>query len=110
MIDMHGTFDFATGLNLVFQRGSFMEEACENTKGAMLALLGGLAPHAGLGARAQPAGDGAADVDLDVGVAAGERLCIGVHGDELDPAESGIDHAVDSVDSTAADTNDFHNG
>lgn len=36
-----GTFDFATGLNLVFQRGSFMEEACENTKGAMLALLGG---------------------------------------------------------------------
>jgi [acyl-carrier-protein] S-malonyltransferase len=36
-----GTFNFATGLNLVFQRGSFMEEACENTKGAMLALLGG---------------------------------------------------------------------
>jgi [acyl-carrier-protein] S-malonyltransferase len=36
-----GTFDFATGLNLVFQRGRFMEEACENTKGAMLALLGG---------------------------------------------------------------------
>ncbi len=36
-----GTFDFATGLNLVFQRGSFMEEACENTKGAMLAMLGG---------------------------------------------------------------------
>jgi [acyl-carrier-protein] S-malonyltransferase len=36
-----GTFDFATGLNLVFQRGSFMEEACLNTQGAMLALLGG---------------------------------------------------------------------
>jgi [acyl-carrier-protein] S-malonyltransferase len=36
-----GTFDFATGLNLVFQRGSFMEEACENTQGAMLAMLGG---------------------------------------------------------------------
>lgn len=36
-----GTFDFATGLNLVFQRGSFMEEACENTHGAMLAMLGG---------------------------------------------------------------------
>jgi len=27
-----GTFDFATGLNLVFQRGSFMEQACEQTK------------------------------------------------------------------------------
>lgn len=36
-----GTFDFATGLNLVFQRGSFMEEACEQTRGTMLALLGG---------------------------------------------------------------------
>jgi len=36
-----GTFDFATGLYLVFQRGSFMEEACQNTQGAMLALLGG---------------------------------------------------------------------
>ncbi|WP_395752178.1 ACP S-malonyltransferase [Prosthecobacter sp.] len=36
-----GTFDFATGLDLVFQRGSFMEEACENTKGAMVAMLGG---------------------------------------------------------------------
>lgn len=36
-----GTFDFATGLNLVFQRGSFMEEACESTKGAMLAMIGG---------------------------------------------------------------------
>jgi [acyl-carrier-protein] S-malonyltransferase len=36
-----GTFDFATGLQLVFQRGSFMEQACESTQGAMLALLGG---------------------------------------------------------------------
>lgn len=36
-----GSFDFATGLNLVFQRGSFMEEACEATEGAMLACLGG---------------------------------------------------------------------
>ncbi|MEN3941813.1 ACP S-malonyltransferase [Prosthecobacter sp. SYSU 5D2] len=36
-----GTFDFATGLNLVFQRGSFMEEACNSTRGAMLAMIGG---------------------------------------------------------------------
>jgi [acyl-carrier-protein] S-malonyltransferase len=36
-----GTFDFATGLNLVFQRGSFMEEACQQTEGAMLAMIGG---------------------------------------------------------------------
>ena len=36
-----GTFDFATGLKLVFQRGSFMEEACNSTQGAMVAMLGG---------------------------------------------------------------------
>jgi [acyl-carrier-protein] S-malonyltransferase len=36
-----GTFDFETGLKLVFQRGSFMEEACEQTKGGMAALIGG---------------------------------------------------------------------
>lgn len=36
-----GTFDFETGLKLVFQRGTFMEEACEETKGSMAALIGG---------------------------------------------------------------------
>ena len=36
-----GTFDFATGLKLVFQRGSFMEQACEETQGSMAAMIGG---------------------------------------------------------------------
>ena len=36
-----GTFDFATGLKLVQQRGTFMEEACEQTRGSMAAMLGG---------------------------------------------------------------------
>jgi [acyl-carrier-protein] S-malonyltransferase len=36
-----GTFDFETGLRLVWQRGLFMEEACEQTKGAMAAMIGG---------------------------------------------------------------------
>lgn len=36
-----GTFDFETGLSLVFQRGSFMEEACDATRGAMVAMIGG---------------------------------------------------------------------
>ncbi len=36
-----GTFGFAAGLQLVFQRGSFMEEACNSTRGTMAALLGG---------------------------------------------------------------------
>jgi [acyl-carrier-protein] S-malonyltransferase len=35
-----GTFDFATGLKLVEQRGQFMEEACAATAGAMAAMIG----------------------------------------------------------------------
>jgi [acyl-carrier-protein] S-malonyltransferase len=34
------TFDFATGLKLVEQRGSFMEAACNATAGAMAAMIG----------------------------------------------------------------------
>jgi [acyl-carrier-protein] S-malonyltransferase len=36
-----GTFDFETGLRLVYQRGTFMEEACEQTRGSMAAMIGG---------------------------------------------------------------------
>ncbi len=35
------TFSFADGLRLVAKRGALMEEACEKTQGAMIALLGG---------------------------------------------------------------------
>jgi len=35
-----GTFDFATGLKLVEQRAQFMQEACEETKGSMAAMIG----------------------------------------------------------------------
>lgn len=35
-----GTFDFATGLKLVAERGAFMQEACEMTTGAMAAMIG----------------------------------------------------------------------
>lgn len=35
-----GTFDFATGLNIVAQRGRFMQEACEATQGGMAAMIG----------------------------------------------------------------------
>ncbi|MEO6871583.1 MAG: ACP S-malonyltransferase [Chthoniobacterales bacterium] len=36
-----GTFSFEEGLQLVEQRGRFMETACEATNGAMAALIGG---------------------------------------------------------------------
>jgi [acyl-carrier-protein] S-malonyltransferase len=35
-----GTFDFATGLQLVARRGQFMQEACETTRGGMAAMIG----------------------------------------------------------------------
>jgi [acyl-carrier-protein] S-malonyltransferase len=35
-----GTFDFANGLKLVQKRGQFMDEACEQTSGAMAAMIG----------------------------------------------------------------------
>jgi [acyl-carrier-protein] S-malonyltransferase len=35
-----GTFDFASGLNLVQRRGEFMDEACATTNGAMAAMIG----------------------------------------------------------------------
>jgi [acyl-carrier-protein] S-malonyltransferase len=36
-----GTFDFETGLDLVAQRGAFMEEATSAVEGSMAALIGG---------------------------------------------------------------------
>ena len=36
-----GTFDFETGLCLVSQRGTFMQEACVATAGGMAAMIGG---------------------------------------------------------------------
>ncbi len=36
-----GTFDFATGLDLVSKRGTFMEEATSAVEGSMAALIGG---------------------------------------------------------------------
>ncbi|MEA3189153.1 MAG: [acyl-carrier-protein] S-malonyltransferase, partial [Chthoniobacter sp.] len=35
-----GTFDFETGLRLVAQRATFMQEACDSTEGAMAAFIG----------------------------------------------------------------------
>lgn len=36
-----GTYDFATGLRLVAERGRLMQEACDATEGTMASLIGG---------------------------------------------------------------------
>lgn len=75
-----GTFSFADGLRIVGKRGAFMEEACNNTKGSMAALIGGDEPNI----RELAA---AADVDVANFNAPGQIVLSG-------PA-SGIDRAVE---------------
>ena len=70
-------------------------------------VLGGLAADLGVGAGAEAAGELAADVELDVGVAHEQRLGVGVDGDELDALEPDLDHPVDGVDAAAADADDL---
>ncbi len=64
----------------------------------------------GVGAGAEPAGQLAADVELDVGVAHQQRLRVGVDRDELDALEADLDHPVDGVDAAAADADDLDDG
>src|SRR6185369_13534511 len=58
-------------------------------------------------ARAEAAGELAADVQLDVRVAHQQRLGVGVDRDELDSLEPHLDHAVDGVHSAATDPDDL---
>ena len=46
-------------------------------------------------------------MDLDGRVARAERLDVGVDSEELDLADSGVDHAVDGVESCTADADDL---
>ena len=77
----------------------------------LLDVVAGLGRRAladvGVGAGAEALGELVADVQLDVGVAHGERLRVGVAGDELDAAQPGVDHAVDGVGPAAADADDL---
>ena len=73
-------------------------------------VLGGLRADVGVGAGAEAAGELAADVELDVGVAHQQRLGVGVDRDELDALESDLDHPVDGVDATTTDAHDLDDG
>ena len=74
----------------------------------VVARLGGRTlTDVGVGAGAEALRQVVADVQLDVGVAHRERLGVGVRGDELDPAQARVDHAVDRVRAAAADADDF---
>src|SRR5699024_5031295 len=70
-------------------------------------ILGGLLPDLRVRAGTEAAGVLLAHVQLDVGVRHQQRLRIGVDGDELDALQAGFDHAVDRVDTAAADADDL---
>ena len=67
------------------------------------ALLGRGPADLGPRAGPEPARDGGAELDAAVGQAVGERLGVGVAGDELDALEVRRDHVVDRVAAGAAD-------
>ena len=84
--------------------------ALEDLLDLLRVVLGGLLADLGVGARAEPAGELAADVELDVGIAHEQRLGVGVDRDELDSLEADLDHPVDGVDTAAADADDLDDG
>ena len=65
------------------------------------------APDLRVPSRTQAPGEVPTDVQLDIGVAHEECLRIGVHSDELNALETGVDHPVDGVHATAAHTDDL---
>ena len=72
--------------------------------------LGGVAADLGIAAGTEAAGEVAADVELDVGVAHEQRLRIGVDRDELDALQAGVDHAVHGIDTATADADHLDDG
>ncbi len=70
-------------------------------------LLGGLAADLGIGAGAEATRERPADVELHVGVGHEQGLGVGVHRDELDALEPGVDHPIDRVHAAATDADDL---
>src|SRR5207249_11999994 len=74
------------------------------------ALVGRVAALGPVAARAEATGELAADVHLDVGVAALQRLHVRVDRDELDALQRGRDHPVHRVAAATAATDDLDPG
>jgi len=66
-------------------------------------LFGCGAPHFGLRAGTKASGHLGAHLDDALGLRHGERLCVGIGDDEVDPLQPGRDHVVDGIAAGAAD-------
>ena len=63
-----------------------------------------------VGACTEPPRGARADVDLLVGLRHEKRLRVGVHGDELDARDAGLDHSCHRIRAAAADSDDLDDG
>ena len=81
--------------------------ALEDLLDLLAVVLSRLVADLGVGAGAQPAGELAADVELDVRVAHQQRLRVGVDRDELNALEPLFDHPVHGIDAAPSDTDDL---
>ena len=84
--------------------------AAQQLLDVVLGVLGGLAPHLGVGAGAESAGGVTPDVELDVGIAHQQRLGVGVDGDELHALQALFDHPVDGIHAAATDADHLDDG
>ena len=76
----------------------------------ILALLGSALADLGISAGTAALGELCAQLDLLGGLGIQQSLLVGVHCDELDTGEAGLDHAVDSVAAATAHADDFNVG
>src|SRR5690606_28099207 len=81
--------------------------ALEDLLDLVAVVLGGAPPDLRVGPGAEPPGQLAPHVQLDVRVAHQQRLGVGVDGDELHALEPDLDHAVDGVDTASTDADDL---
>ncbi len=75
----------------------------QHAQQVVTALFGGGGTDVGLAPRAQPLGQGRAQLQAVGGQRTRQRLGVGVGRDELDPLQAGFDHVVQRVAATAAD-------
>ena len=98
------------GATALARRDEHHVGALEGVLDVLGVVLRRLPTLVGVGAGTEAAGQLTTDVELDVGVAHQQRLGVGVDGDELDAAQTGLDHPVDGVDTAAADSDDLDDG
>src|SRR5690606_34718900 len=84
--------------------------ALDNLCDILAVLLERGSPDLRPGSRTQPAGQLAADLDLDLRAVLLQRLSVGVDRDELDPLELFFDHPVHGITPAPADPDHLHPG